>query len=90
MRKLTFPLGINRTSKFADTFIAEGHKRTSKKKNHLLMFTFNRGTVDLEKMKDVDYMTDLLTQAFIICNDVDKIIIDIDVKQKDNLLINVW
>lgn len=90
MRTIKFDTPISRTQFFANNFIDEKHRVTKKVKNHLLMFTFNSGTVDWEKHKDVDFIIDLLYQAFVIKNDVDKEVICIDKKQKESLVINIW
>jgi len=90
MRTIKFEHKLNRNWVEANKFIEQWHRHTKKQFPHLLTFTFNDGLIDEDKMKTINWVIDLLYQAFIIKNDVDKMIIDIDKRQKDFLVVNVW
>ena len=90
MRKIEIENYFMMNQQFADGFIEQGHRHTKKVNPHTIIFTFDNGYISSDIFKRIDYIIDLLTQAYIIKNPVDKVLINIDKRQKNYLNIEVW
>lgn len=84
--EIKHPFRLDRA--FAEKFINEWHRSTKKTLPHLISFTFNSGDL-AEKQKEIDYIIDLLYQACIIKNPIDKMIIGIDWRKKNYLTLEI-
>lgn len=73
---------------FAEKFINEWHRNTKKKLPHLISLTFSSGDL-AEKQKEIDYIIDLLYQACIIQNPIDKMIVNVDWRKKTYLTLEI-
>lgn len=88
MRKIEIKNFFLWDKKFADDFINEGHRETKKVRPHTLIFTFNLGNdIDMNK---VNFMIELLYQAMIIKNPIDKIMVNIDKRNRNYLTMDIW
>jgi len=77
-------------SKFADKFIEAGHRVTNKKRPHWIIITFNSWTLTEKRIgKEVDYLLDLLQQAFVIKNEVESLLVNVDKRNKDQITLNI-
>jgi hypothetical protein len=89
-RKITIENRFPLTAKFAEDFIAEGHRTTKKVHPHMVSFTFNEGNLaSVDRKKEIDYLLDLLYQAQIMRNETDRLLVNVDKRQSTYLSINV-
>jgi len=89
MRKIEIKQEHPLTQEFAEIFINEWHRHTSKKRPHTIMFTFNKDLWEKE-IETVNWYLDILKQAFVINNNVVKILIDTDKRNSNYLTMNIW
>ena len=81
---------VSLDSKFATKFIEAWHKTTTKTQPHFISITFNSWSLWENRIgKEVDYLVDLLYQAFIIKNPITKMVIDIDKRKTDYVTLDI-
>jgi len=82
--------GCTFDSIFAEKFVSAWHRVTSKTRPHFISLTFNKWSLWERRIgKEVDYIIDLLYQAFIIKNDITKLLVDVDKRNSDDIVINI-
>ena len=89
MRTLTIN-GCTFDSRYATKFIEAGHRQTSKTRPHWIAITFNNWNLSENRVgKEVDYLLDLLYQAFIIKNEIKSLVITVDERKKDDITLEI-
>ena len=89
MRTITIDSFFQTNQVFADAFIAKEYRETKKTLPHTLTLTFNSGDYNSNR-KMVDYIIDLLYQAMVMKQPIEKLFVDIDKRNKAFLVINIW
>jgi len=90
MRKIEIPFKHFLEQNEAEKFLNQWHRHTSKIRPHILTFTFNTDNIWIEEINYINWYIDLLYQAYIIKNNVEKIFINTDKRNRNYLTINVW
>ena len=89
MRKIILN-GCTFDKRFADSFINEWYRHTTKTLPHFISITFNSGELWEKRIgKEIDYLLDLLYQSHIIRNPIKKLLIDVDERRADQVTLEI-